>query len=61
MVSPLSADDKYTKTNPLYFQVNPVKKLRMEATADYILKEFPKEKIIFLESDNGGLCDPADT
>ena len=54
MVSPLSADDKYTKTNPLYFQVNPVKKLRMEATADYILKEFPKEKIIFLESDNGG-------
>jgi len=54
MVSPLSTDDKYAKTNPWYFQVNPVKKIRMEATADYILKEFPKEKIIFLESDYGG-------
>jgi len=50
MVSPLSADDKFTKINPAYFQVNPVKKLRIEATADYILQEFPKEKIIFLES-----------
>ncbi len=54
MVSPLSTDDKYAKTNPWYFQVNPVKKMRMEATADYILKEFSKEKIIFLESDYGG-------
>ncbi len=54
MVSPLSTDDKYAKTNPWYFQVNPVKKMRMEVTADYILKEFPKEKIIFLESDYGG-------
>jgi ABC-type branched-subunit amino acid transport system substrate-binding protein/LysM repeat protein len=54
MVSPLSTEDKYAKTNPWYFQVNPVKKIRMEATADYILKEFPKEKIIFLESDYGG-------
>ena len=54
MVSPLSTDDRYAKTNPWYFQVNPVKKMRMEATADYILKEFPKEKIIFLESDYSG-------
>jgi len=53
MVSPLSADDKYTKTNPWYFQVNPVRKLRMEATADYLSKEFHKEKIIFLETENG--------
>jgi len=53
MVSPLSADDKYTKTNPWYFQVNPVRKMRMEATADYLLKEFPKERIIFLEGGNG--------
>ncbi len=52
MVSPLSADDKYTKTNPWYFQVNPLKKIRLEATADYIQKEFPKEKIIFLEGGN---------
>jgi ABC-type branched-subunit amino acid transport system substrate-binding protein len=54
MVSPLSTDDKYAKLNPWYFQVNPVKKMRMEATADYVLKEFPKEKIIFLESDYSG-------
>ncbi len=53
MVSPLSADDKFTKTNPYYFQVNPVRKLRLEATADYLSKEFPKEKIIFLETANG--------
>lgn len=52
MVSPLSAEDKYTKTNPWYFQVNPLKKIRLEATADYIGKEFPKEKIIFLEGGN---------
>ncbi|MEK7719114.1 MAG: ABC transporter substrate-binding protein [Bacteroidota bacterium] len=54
MVSPLSTDDKYAKLNPWYFQVNPVKKMRMEATADYIINEFPKEKIIFLESDYSG-------
>jgi ABC-type branched-subunit amino acid transport system substrate-binding protein len=53
MVSPLSADDKYAKTNPFYFQVNPVRKLRMEATADYLTKEFAKEKIIFLATENG--------
>ncbi|MEI6277121.1 MAG: ABC transporter substrate-binding protein [Prolixibacteraceae bacterium] len=53
MVSPLSPEDKFAKTNPCYFQVNPVRKLRMEATADYIAKEFPKEKIIFLESETG--------
>ena len=53
MVSPLSADDKYTKINPWYFQVNPVKKLRLETTADYLLKEFPREKITFLEGGNG--------
>jgi len=54
MVSPLSTDDKYAKMNPWYFQVNPAKKMRMEATADYILKEYPREKAIFLESDYGG-------
>ncbi|MCK9412334.1 MAG: ABC transporter substrate-binding protein [Prolixibacteraceae bacterium] len=54
MVSPLSPDDKYAKMNPWYFQVNPAKKMRMEATTDYIVKEFPREKVIFLESDNGG-------
>ena len=54
MVSPLSVEDKYTKTNSWYFQVNPVRKLRMEATADYLSKEFSKEKIIFLTSENGG-------
>ena len=53
MVSPLSAEDKYTKTNAWYFQVNPVRKLRMEATADYLSKEFYKEKLIFLVSENG--------
>ena len=53
MVSPLSADDKYTKINPWYFQVNPVKKIRLETTADYLLKEFPREKITFLEGGNG--------
>lgn len=53
LVSPLSPDDKYTKTNPCFFQVNPVRRLRMETTAEYLLKGFPKEKIIFLESENG--------
>lgn len=52
MVSPLSSDDRYTKSNPWFFQVNPVKKLRLEATADYILKEFPKEKLILLAEEN---------
>ncbi len=53
MISPLSPDDKYLKTNPWYFQLNPVRKIRIEATADYILKEFSKERIIFLETENG--------
>jgi len=53
MVSPLSTDDKYAKTNPWYFQVNPVKKLRIEATANYILREFPNETITFLEGGSG--------
>jgi LysM repeat protein len=52
MVSPMSADDKFTKTNPCYFQVNPIRRVRMEATAEYIFKEFPHEKIIFLENEN---------
>jgi LysM repeat protein/ABC-type branched-subunit amino acid transport system substrate-binding protein len=53
MVSPLSPEDSYTKVNPYYFQINPIRKLRLEATADYIFKEFSKEKIIFLEAGNG--------
>lgn len=53
MVSPLSPDDRYTKTNPCYFQVNPVRKLRIEATADYLFREFSKEKIIFLATESG--------
>jgi ABC-type branched-subunit amino acid transport system substrate-binding protein len=54
MVSPLSTDEKYTNTNPWYFQVNPIRKLRLETTADYLLKEFSKERIIFLEDGNLG-------
>ena len=54
MVSPLSADEKYARTNPYYFQVNPAKYIRIETTAEYILKEFPKESIIFLEGEYGG-------
>jgi len=53
MVSPLSADDKFTTTNPWYFQVNPVKKIRIDATGDYILREFPHETITFLEGGTG--------
>jgi LysM repeat protein len=52
MVSPMSSDDQYTRTNPCYFQVNPVRRLRMEATAEYLFREFPREKIIFLENEN---------
>ena len=52
MVSPLSSEDRFTKTNPYYFQMNPVRKLRLEATVDYLVKEFSKEKVIFLESEN---------
>ena len=53
MVSPLSPEDKYTRTNPYYFQINPARKFRFEATAEYIFKEFRKEKILFLETGNG--------
>lgn len=53
MVSPLSPEDKFLKTNPYYFQANPDRKVRMEATANYIIREFAKEKILFLETDNG--------
>ncbi len=53
MVSPLSQDDRFVKTNPFYFQVNPVRKIRIEATADYIVREFQRDKIIFLEVENG--------
>ncbi len=53
MVSPLSSEDRYTKSNPQYFQINSDRKLRIKATADYILKEFQNEKIIFIESGNG--------
>ena len=53
MVSPLSTDDKYTNTNPWYFQINPAKKLRIEATGDYLLREFPNETITFLEGGSG--------
>lgn len=53
MVSPLSPEDKYLKSNPYYFQANPVRKIRMEATVNYISREYAKEKIIFLETENG--------
>ncbi len=53
MVSPLVPDDKLGKTNPCYFEINPVRRIRMEATANYIMKQFPKDKIIFLEDENG--------
>lgn len=53
MVSPLSQDDRFVKTNPFYFQVNPLRKTRIEATADYIVREFQRDKIIFFEVENG--------
>lgn len=53
MVSPLTPDDKFTRSNPYFFQVNPVRKLRIDATADYISRDFRKEKLIFLETENG--------
>ena len=52
MVSPLSAEDLYTKNNPYFFQVNPVRKLRIEATGDYLLKEFANDRLLFLENQN---------
>jgi LysM repeat protein/ABC-type branched-subunit amino acid transport system substrate-binding protein len=53
MVSPLSQDDRIVKSNPFYFQVNPVRKRRIEATADYIVREFQRDKITFFEVENG--------
>lgn len=53
MVSPLSPDDRFSKTNSSYFQVNPVRKMRIETTGDYLFKEYSKEKIIFLETESG--------
>ncbi|MCE1199963.1 MAG: LysM peptidoglycan-binding domain-containing protein, partial [Marinilabiliales bacterium] len=49
MVSPLSPDDQWTRKFPLYFQLNPVRKARINATADYIWKEFSQEKVWLLE------------
>jgi LysM repeat protein len=53
MVSPLSQDDRFVKTNPCYFQVNAVRRIRIEATADYIVREFQRDKITFFETENG--------
>lgn len=52
MVSPLSSDSRYVSSNPYYFQINPDRKLRLTGTADYIAKEYPKQKIIVLSHGN---------
>ena len=52
MVSPLVPDSRYVSTNPYYFQINPDRKLRLTGTADYIAKEFPKQKIIVISNEN---------
>lgn len=55
MVSPLSSDNRYVLTNPYYYQINPDRKLRVAGTADYIAKEYPKQKLIVISNgtDNG--------
>lgn len=52
MVSPLTSDSRYVSGNPYYFQINPDRKLRLTGTADYIAKEYPKQKIIVLSNGN---------
>jgi len=52
MVSPLTSDSRYVAGNPYYFQINPDRKLRLTGTADYIAKEYPKQKIIVLSNGN---------
>jgi LysM repeat protein/ABC-type branched-subunit amino acid transport system substrate-binding protein len=52
MVSPLSSDSRYVSTNPYYFQINPDRKLRFTGTAEYIAKEYPKQKIILISNGN---------
>ena len=52
MVSPLTSDSRYVSGNPYYFQINPDRKLRLTGTADYIAKEYHKQKIIVLSNGN---------
>lgn len=48
MISPLSSDSRFVAVTPGYYQINPGKKLRLSATADYIAREFADQNIIVL-------------
>jgi hypothetical protein len=55
MVSPLSSDNRFVSTTPDYYQINPLKSLRLNSTADYIAGEFAGQNLILLS--NGSSSD----
>ena len=50
MVSPLSSDNRFVSTTPDYYQINPLKNLRLNSTADYIARKFANQNLILLNN-----------
>ncbi|MEI6138961.1 MAG: LysM peptidoglycan-binding domain-containing protein [Mariniphaga sp.] len=50
MVSPLSSDNRFISTTPDYYQINPLKNLRLSCTADYITRKFANQNLILLNN-----------
>jgi LysM repeat protein/ABC-type branched-subunit amino acid transport system substrate-binding protein len=53
MISPLSSDNRFVSSTPDYYQINPVKILRLNRTADYISETFSDQNIILLSNGSG--------
>ena len=55
MVSPLSSDNRFVSTTPDYYQINPIKNLRLNSTANYIAKNFSGQNLILLNNGTGSV------
>ncbi len=52
MVSPLSASDELTRTNPFYFQINPTREIINRNTAQYLVRQYAGSNFVLLQMGN---------
>lgn len=52
MISPLSASDELTRSNPYYFQINPTREIINRNSADYLVQQYKGSNFIMLQMGN---------
>lgn len=50
VVSPLAASDEVTKTNPVFFQINPPRETVSQKTVEYVVSTYPEGHLVVLQT-----------